>query len=67
VTPFFFKATYKSGVAVHVCNPSCSGAGGKRILSSRLALTKLARSYLKNKNKMKAKGLEMWLNGRVLA
>jgi hypothetical protein len=40
---------------VHICNPSYSGGGGRKIMSLSLIRAKLARPCLKNK--IKPKGL----------
>jgi hypothetical protein len=45
----------KLGVVAHTYPPSSSGDRGRRIVSSRLALAKLVRPYLKIK--IQAKGL----------
>jgi hypothetical protein len=37
-------------VVVHACNPSYSGGRGRRIISSRIAWTKVATSYLNTKH-----------------
>jgi hypothetical protein len=44
---------------VHTSNPSCSEGGGRRIEIQRSAWAKLGRPYYKNK--IKTKGLEVWL------
>jgi hypothetical protein len=44
-------------MVVHICNPSYLGDRGRRIVSSRPALEKSGRPYLKNK--IQEKGLEI--------
>jgi hypothetical protein len=36
-------------MVAHICNPSYSGGGGRRIMIPRLALGKSMRPYLKTK------------------
>jgi hypothetical protein len=56
------KNTVLLGMVVHTYNPSYSGGEGKRIMSSRSAWAKLARSYLRIQ-----KGLGSSSSGRALA
>jgi hypothetical protein len=52
------------GMVAHACNSGYSGGKGKRI-TFKAGLGKIVIPYLKNK--LKAKGLEVWLRDGTLA
>jgi hypothetical protein len=47
---------YLQSLVVHDCNPSHLAEGGRKVTSSRPALAKLARLYLRNKMQIKGLG-----------